>query len=147
VDTAVNIQAQLAEIGIDVEIEELEWGAYLERTANGDHDMFILGWSVVTSDADYGMYPLFHSSAVGATGNRSFLEDEELDKLLDDAPQETEPEVRQELYSQAPEKLVELAPMIYLNHSEYILGVNDSVKDFYVDAQGIYQSKQAYIEE
>ena len=147
VDTAVNIQAQLAEIGIDVEIEELEWGAYLERTANGDHDMFILGWSVVTSDADYGMYPLFHSSAVGATGNRSFLEDEELDKLLDDARQETDPEVRQELYSQAQEKLVELAPMIYLNHSEYILGVNDSVKDFYVDAQGIYQIKQAYIEE
>lgn len=147
VDTAVTVQAQLKEIGIDVQIEELEWGAFLERTANGEQDMFILGWSVVTSDADYGMYPLFHSSAVGETGNRSFLENEELDKLLDDARKETDPEVRQALYSEAQELLVELAPMLYLNHQEYILGVSDKVKDFNIDAQGIYQIKQAYIEE
>src|SRR5699024_7422407 len=95
VNTAVAIQSQLAEIGIDVKIEELEWGAYLERTANGEHDMFILGWSVVTSDADYGMFPLFHSSAVGSTGNRSFLEDDDLDAVLDEARRETDPEARQ----------------------------------------------------
>lgn len=147
VDTAITIQAQLKEVGIEAAIEELEWGAYLERTANGEHDMFILGWSAVTSDADYGMYPLFHSSAVGETGNRSFLEDEELDAVLDEARRETDPAVRQELYSEAQEMLVELAPMLYLNHSEYLLGVNNNVKDFFIDAQGIYQIKQTYIEE
>jgi peptide/nickel transport system substrate-binding protein len=147
VDIAVNVQAQLEEIGVEVEIEELEWGAYLERTANGEHDMYILGWSTVTSDADYGMYPLFHSDSLGETGNRSFIEDDELDELLDEARRETDPDARQELYSQAQELLVELAPMLYLNHQEYLLGVNDSVKDFFVDAQGIYQIKQTYIEE
>ncbi|HLS08411.1 glutathione ABC transporter substrate-binding protein [Lentibacillus sp.] len=147
VDTAVTVQSQLSEIGIDVEIEELEWGAYLERTANGEHDMFILGWSTVTSDADYGMYPLFHSSAVGDPGNRSFLENDELDEVLDDARRETDPEARQELYTQAQEMLVEIAPMLYIHHQEYLLGVSDTVKDFGIDAQGIYQIKQAYIEE
>jgi peptide/nickel transport system substrate-binding protein len=147
VNTAVTVQSQLAEIGIDVQIEELEWGAYLERTANGEHDMFILGWSVVTSDADYGMFPLFHSSAVGSTGNRSFLEDDDLDAVLDEARRETDPEARQGLYSEAQEMLVELAPMLYLHHQEYLIGVNDSVQDFGVDAQGIYQIKQAYIGE
>ncbi|MCF3942321.1 glutathione ABC transporter substrate-binding protein [Oceanobacillus alkalisoli] len=147
VDTAIAVQAQLKEIGIDVKIEELEWGAYLERTANGEHDMFILGWSVVTSDADYGMYPLFHSSNVGEPGNRSFLEDEELDGVLDDARRATEPEDRQALYSEAQEMLVELAPMLYIHHQDYLFGVSDNVKDFAVDAQGIYQIKQAYIEE
>ncbi|WP_405101960.1 hypothetical protein [Oceanobacillus sp. FSL H7-0719] len=43
--------------------------------------------------------------------------------------------------------LVKLAPMLYLNHQEYLLGVNDNVKDFSIDAQGTYQIKQAYIEE
>jgi len=147
VDTAVAVQSQLKEIGIDVKIEELEWGAYLERTANGEHDMFILGWSVVTSDADYGMYPLFHSSALGETGNRSFLEDSDLDAILDEARVETDPEARQALYREAQEMLVELAPMLYIHHQEYILGVSDSVKDFGIDAQGIYQIKEAYIEE
>lgn len=147
VDTAVAIQDQLKEIGIEVKIEEVEWGAYLERTANGEHDMFILGWSTVTSDADYGMYPLFHSSQHGDPGNRSFLTDEELDEILDEARRETDPEARQELYTQAQEMLVELAPMIYVHHQEYLLGVSDSVKDFDINAQGIYQIKQAYIEE
>ncbi|WP_217588409.1 glutathione ABC transporter substrate-binding protein [Lentibacillus saliphilus] len=147
VDTAVNVQAQLKEIGIDVKIEELEWGAYLERTANGEHDMFILGWSVVTSDADYGMYPLFHSSAVGDPGNRSFLENDELDKVLDDARKETDPQARQDLYSQAQEMLVELAPMLYIHHQEYLIGVNSTVKDFSINPQGIYQLKDAYIEQ
>ncbi|MCM3740363.1 glutathione ABC transporter substrate-binding protein [Oceanobacillus luteolus] len=147
VDTAVNVQSQLAEIGIDVEVEELEWGAYLEKTANGEHDMFILGWTTVTSDADYGMYPLFHSSALGATGNRTFTVDEELDAVLDEARRETDPEVRQELYSEAQEMLVELAPMLYLNHSEYLLGVNDNVQDLHINAHGLYQLEQAYIAE
>lgn len=109
--------------------------------------MFILGWSTVTSDADYGMYPLFHSSQAGDPGNRSFLEDEELDAILDEARRETDPDARQELYSEAQEMLVELAPMIYIHHQEYLLGVSDKLKDFTVDAQGIYQFKQAYIEE
>ncbi|HLR64615.1 MAG TPA: glutathione ABC transporter substrate-binding protein [Pseudogracilibacillus sp.] len=146
-DTAIVVQSQLDEIGIDVEIEELEWGAYLERTANGDHDMFILGWSTVTSDADYGLYPLFHSSQHGSPGNRSFLDNEEVDKLLEDARMATDQDERQELYSEVQELLVEEAPMLYLNHGEHLLGVNDNVKDFTVDAQGIYQFKQAYIED
>ncbi|GEL78433.1 glutathione ABC transporter substrate-binding protein [Tenuibacillus multivorans] len=146
VDTAVAIQNQLSEIGIDVEIEELEWGAYLERTANGEHDMFILGWSTVTSDADYGMYPLFHSSQHGSPGNRSFLSNDEIDSILDEARRETDPEARKELYSQAQEMLVEIAPMIYIHHQEYLLGVDETVQDFGIDAQGIYQIKDAYIE-
>lgn len=147
VDTAVTIQSQLEEIGVTVEIEELEWGAYLERTANGEHDMFILGWSTVTSDADYGMYPLFHSSQQGDPGNRSFLENDEVDEVLDEARRATDPEERQELYSEAQELLVNIAPMLYIHHQEYLLGVNDSVQNFGIDAQGIYQIKDAYIEE
>ena len=42
IDIATNVQAQeLQEIGVDVEIEIVEWGAYLENTAAGEHDMFI----------------------------------------------------------------------------------------------------------
>jgi|SRR5690625_1780081 len=147
IDTAVAVQSQLAEIGVDVEIEELEWGAYLERTANGEHDMFVLGWSTVTSDADYGMYPLFHSSQHGDPGNRSFLSDDEVDEVLDEARRETDDDKRQELYSEAQELLIDLAPMLYIHHQEYLLGVNENVKDFGIDAQGIYQLKDTYIEE
>ena len=37
-------------------------GTFLDGTSRGDHEMFILGWVSVTGDADYGLYPLLHSS-------------------------------------------------------------------------------------
>ncbi|HEV2528312.1 MAG TPA: ABC transporter substrate-binding protein [Thermomicrobiales bacterium] len=42
-DTATVIQAQLAEIGIDVELVALEFGAWAERMSSGDFDMGLLG--------------------------------------------------------------------------------------------------------
>ncbi|HJE18793.1 MAG TPA: glutathione ABC transporter substrate-binding protein [Aliicoccus persicus] len=145
VDTAVFMQESLAELNIDVSIEQVEWGAYLERTADGEHDMFILGWSVVTGDADYGMYPLFHSEQVGAPGNRSFIQNDELDELLEAGRQAIDPEERLEHYSAAQDLLVDLAPMVYIHHSNYLTGVRDEVQNFEIDALGIYQLKDVSI--
>lgn len=128
VDAATYIQAQLAEIGIDVQIEVLEWGAYLEQTAAGNHEMVMLGWTTVTGDADYGMYPLFHSSNHGESGNRTFISNPELDEVLVEARQNPDPAERLALYKQAQEILVDEAPMFYIHHQEYLLGVSDKVK-------------------
>ncbi|WP_156291308.1 glutathione ABC transporter substrate-binding protein [Oceanobacillus salinisoli] len=147
VDTATNVQAQLAEIGIDLEVEILEWGAMLDQTANGEHEMMVFGWTTVTGDADNGLYPLFHSDNLGTPGNRTFTVDEELDKYLDEARQTADPEARKELYSQAQEKLVELAPFAYLLHQEYLLGVRDEVKNLSQLPTQLLQLKEVYIEE
>ena len=147
VNTAVYLQESLKEIGINLTVEQLEWGAYLEQTAEGNHDMFILGWSTVTGDADYATYPLFHSSMKGDPGNRSFLEDEEIDSLLEAGRQETDEEKRLEIYSELQEKLVDVAPMAYIHHQNYLTGVNSAVQGFSVDAQGIYQLDDVTIEE
>ncbi|MFD1334765.1 ABC transporter substrate-binding protein [Oceanobacillus iheyensis] len=128
IDTATNVQAQLAEIGIDLEVETVEWGAMLDQTAKGEHEMMVFGWTTVTGDADNGMYPLFHSDNVGSPGNRTFTVDKELDSYLEEARQTADPEKRLDLYSKAQEKLVELSPFVYLLHQEYLLGVRDEVK-------------------
>jgi peptide/nickel transport system substrate-binding protein len=147
IDAATNVQAQLGEIGIDVEVEVLEWGAYLEQTANGEHDMFVLGWSTVTGDADYALYSLFHSSMFGDPGNRSFIANDELDELLDAGRREGDPDARQEIYSEVQELLAELAPMLYLHHQEYLFSVRDEVQGLEVLPTQILQLKDVYIEE
>lgn len=139
IDAATNIQAQLKEFNIDVEVEILEWGAYLEQTANGEHEMFVLGWSTVTGDADYGLYALFHSDNFGDPGNRTFTDDPELDDLLDEARQEPEPEKREELYSEIQELLAENAPMLYIHHQELLLGVSDNVQGLEQLPTGVLQ--------
>ncbi|SDI51410.1 glutathione ABC transporter substrate-binding protein [Alteribacillus bidgolensis] len=146
-DIAEVVQQQLKEIGIEVEIEVLEWGAYLDSTAEGEHDMFILGWSTVTGDADYGMYPLFHSDNHGDPGNRSFLENEEIDEVLEEARRAEDEEERKDLYKEAMELLVEEAPMIYSHHDDYLVGIRDEVKGFWKHPNGIYQLLDVSIEE
>jgi peptide/nickel transport system substrate-binding protein len=124
------VQNNLAELNIDVEIEVLEWGAYLDQTAEGLHDMFILGWVTVTGDADYGMYALLHSSNKGAAGNRSFYENEEVDRLLDQGRRETDPEERVELYREVQEILIQDAPMLNLYHPQWMIAVADEVSGY-----------------
>lgn len=141
------VQAQLSVIGVNAEIEVLEWGAYLDNTAAGEHDMFILGWVTVTADADYGMYALFHSEQQGAAGNRSFMDNEELDEILDEARREPDESTREDLYEQAMEILVEEAPMLYLYHTDYLVGVRDEVQGFWKHPNGIYQLHDVTIEQ
>ncbi|TMW72529.1 glutathione ABC transporter substrate-binding protein [Alteribacter natronophilus] len=145
-DIAVIVQDQLSQIGVDVEIEVVEWGAYLDDTAAGQHDMFILGWVTVTGDADYGMFPLFHSSQHGAAGNRTFTDSEELDDILDQARRETEEDAREELYSQALEILVDDAPMLYLYHSIYSVGLGENVNGFWKHPNGLYQLQEVTVQ-
>ena len=84
------VQAQLAEIGITVDISTMEWGAFLDALNAGEHEMFILGWSNGTFDADGSTYQLFHSSNHGATGNRAFMTDATVDELIMKAAQEND---------------------------------------------------------
>ena len=128
IDTATNVQAQLAEIGIDIDIEVLEWGAYLEATSNGDHEMYVLGWVTGTGDTDYALYPLYHSQNVGAPGNRTFLQDDEVDSLLEEGRQTFDEDERHGVYQELQETLIDLSPNIFLHYTEYLLGVRDEVK-------------------
>ena len=130
-ETAEFVQAQLSEIGIDLEIERLETGAYLEITANGDTDMFVGSWGTVTLDADYGLYPMFHSTNTGAPGNRSFLANDEVDELLEKARKATDDSERLSFYKEVQQVIVDEAPIVPLYHSVLLAGLGDNVKGFY----------------
>ena len=64
----------------------------LGRNRKGRHDLFLGSWGVVTGDADYGLYAMYHSSAKGGAGNRDFYENPKVDELLDKAKMTTNPE-------------------------------------------------------
>jgi len=147
VDMATNIQAQLAELGIDIEIEVFEWGAYLSEIGNGQHDMFVLGWSNATADADNGLYPLFHSENHGPPGNRTFFDMPELDELIESGRTAQEEEERLEIYKDAQEILVEEAPMIFMLHQEYLLGISQNVQNLVHLPTNYLYLKDTYIEE
>ncbi len=130
------VQAQLKEIGIDMSIEIVEWGAYLDGTSRGDHDMFILGWVTVTGDADYGLYALFHSTTQGGAGNRSFYSNPKVDELLDQAKSSTDPEARRALYGEIQAILQEELPVRTLYYQTHNAGMQNNVEGFHLHPAG-----------
>lgn len=124
------VQAQLAEIGINVEISTYEWGALLDSLNNGEHEMFLLGWSNSSFDADSSTYQLFHSSNHGATGNRAWLSDDEVDRLIEEAARENDDAKRMALYEELQIKLEELAPWVPLYYRDDNVGIRADLKGF-----------------
>jgi peptide/nickel transport system substrate-binding protein len=129
-------QAQLGEVGIDVDVQVLEWSTYLADTAAGLHDMFILGWVTVTADADYGLYALFHSSQFGSPGNRSFWAHDRVDELLDLGRATADPDERVAIYHEAQEIIAEEAPWIFLNITIETTGTRDNIEGFVAHPAG-----------
>jgi len=138
VDVAEVVQSQLKGVGIDVEIKVMEWGAYLDATAKGEHDMFVLGWSNMTGDADYNQYFLFHSEAMGTPGNRTFYQNDRVDELIDKGREESDTAKRQEIYNEAQKIEMEEAPMVFLRNDEDLVAVGNDVKGFWMHPAGIY---------
>jgi peptide/nickel transport system substrate-binding protein len=129
-------QEQLRQVGIETTIEVLEWAAYLNRTAAGEHDMFILGWVAVTGDADYGMYALFHSTQFGDAGNRTFYKNEDVDAALDEGRVSPDPEARRAAYYRAQELVMEDAPWVFMYVQDVLTLSRDYVEGFQNHAAG-----------
>lgn len=132
------LQSQLKKVGIDLNLQVMEWGAFLDETAKGV-PMFVLSWTTVTGDADNGMYALFHSKNAGGPGNRSFYKSETVDQLLDNGRKEIDPDKRLTYYQQAQETIVNDATWDFLAVSENIVGVNKRVKGFENMPTGTYK--------
>ena len=124
------VQAQLRALNIDISIEPVEWGTYMEVTAGGEAPMYALGWVTVTNDPDYGLFPTLHSANHGEAGNRSFYSNEEVDRLLDLAREETDPDIRLQLYTEAQEIISEEAPWVFLWEGEDAYVIHNSISGF-----------------
>lgn len=143
---ATAVRNQLEEIGIRADIEQYEWATYLDAISENDHEMFIVAWSSVTGDADYGLYPVFHSSVTPSGGNRVYYANDRVDDLLDAARSTTSQEERQELYAEAQEIIVEDAPWAFLINGEESAGLRSNVRGFTLNPAGHHRFANVYFE-
>lgn len=132
------IQSNLREVGINVDIEILEWAAYLDRTAQGEHYMHLLGWTNLTGDADPGMFPLYHTVSQGA-GNRAFFSNARVDELLDMGRAETNMSLRPPLYHEVQEILRYYVPVAPLNILPVELAARNGLQGVYLHPSGMHR--------
>lgn len=115
-DLAEVVQNYLRQAGMEVRIVQLDWSAFKQAVNRGDGEAFWLSWWADYPDAENFFYPLFHSSNMGAAGNRSFFRDPRFDHLIDQARSTLSPGRRNDLYARAEERIVSQAPWVFLWH-------------------------------
>lgn len=134
INMAEVIQSQLKGIGINVEIQVLEYGAYIDVIGKGEHDMFIGGWGNATGDGDYNQYSLFHTASMGAPGNHFYYSNPDVDKKILEARQETDEAKRLKLYEELLQKEMDDAVYIPIRNYEHIAAHSKNVSGFWLNA-------------
>ncbi|MGY1709206.1 ABC transporter substrate-binding protein [Geodermatophilus sp. SYSU D00758] len=110
VTAAQVIASQLEPIGINVNVETLDFATWLDRQAQGDFDAFMLGWLGNIDPFDY-----YHAQHItDGSSNYQGYSNPEVDRLLNEAATETDEETRRDLYHQAVQLIVDDVSYLYL---------------------------------
>ena len=132
-------QANMKDLGIEVDILELSPSAWIDMLSNpevAEHAFGLVWWPTLNSGSDY-MWPVFHSGGQGSAGfNWGYYANPEVDELLDNAPSEGDTAKRQEMYARVQSLLVEEAPALFVYEKNYRLPMRNNVEGFVFN--GVY---------
>ncbi|WP_226782456.1 ABC transporter substrate-binding protein [Oceaniglobus trochenteri] len=130
------MQADMAKVGVDVEIVSYEWGEYLERSKDKDRDgAVLLGWTGDNGDPDNFLAVLLGCDGVGAA-NRAQWCNEEFDAKLQEAKVLSDQAARAKLYEEAQVIFKEQAPWATIAHSVVYMPMRPEVEGYVVHPLG-----------
>ncbi|RNB81310.1 ABC transporter substrate-binding protein [Brevibacillus fluminis] len=122
--TAQLTQAMLGEVGIKINIQNLESAAWEEELLKGNFDVTLMAYTAEDPDV---LYQMFHSSQIGAF-NIIGLKDGILDSLLTKGRITFELNARKQAYVEAQKRLLKQAYIVPLYAERYFTVVNSRVK-------------------
>ena len=121
------MQQDLAKIGIDLQIEQLEWSNWIQEVvSDGNYEMEIVLISG-GSDPDDFFYQWHHT---GEVFNIWRYSDPDMDEILESARSTTDQDARQETYFAIQEKLIEEAPLVHIIYRESVMASSAAVQNF-----------------
>ncbi|MFT7776668.1 ABC transporter substrate-binding protein [Roseateles sp.] len=136
------IQQDWAKIGVKANIKTYEWGEYLKRANNGEHSVYMSGWSGETGDADEFLTP---NLSCAANKNGIKFCNTQFEKLIDEARATPDVAKRNALYEKAQEIFKHERPWITMAHSTVYIPIRKDVVGFKmapngsVDFEGVYR--------
>lgn len=116
VDIAEIIQYYLRSAGLSVSIKQLEWSSYKAAINNGEADMFWISWWADYPDPENFLFPLFHSSNHGPSGNRTRYTNKAVDALIEAGQKSSGREMRDQYYRLAESAIVDDMPWVFFWH-------------------------------
>ncbi|TPW31263.1 ABC transporter substrate-binding protein [Pararhizobium mangrovi] len=134
------IQADFKKIGVTANIVSYEWGEYIKRAGQKDHDgAVMLGWTGDNGDPDNFLNTLLGCDGVGTSNNVAEWCDKDFQSLVDKAARTTDKDERVKLYQQAQKIFKQQAPWMTIDHSTVIMPMSKKVQGFQQDPLGFHR--------
>ncbi|MFC6872610.1 ABC transporter substrate-binding protein [Halobellus marinus] len=148
--TAETIRSNLADVGIEMEIDDRQFSDYLTYTSEGRHDATLAGWYTDNADPDNFCYVLLHPQVEVPEGqdwvswdtegfntsNNAAWANSEYMSLVEEAQRTTNQDDRADLYSQAAQIAHDEAPWVFIDYADEVRGVRNAVSNYTVAAIG-----------
>ena len=141
------IQSDWAKIGVKANIVTYEWGEYLTRIRNGEHDTVLMGWTGDNGDPDNFYSVLLSCDSAKSGSNYSRWCNPEFDAILTEARSTTDHDKRVALYKQAQEIQHREQPVLNIAHSTVYMPIRKEVKNYIIDPLGTHNFNQVDIED
>jgi peptide/nickel transport system substrate-binding protein len=105
------VQQFLADVGIDMQLEEAPVATILEKLRAGEMDASLFNWTYGGDDGDPDASVTLRSDG---TNNFSHFENERVDELLDMGLRETDPAKRAAYYQEIQAIVAEEVPFLFM---------------------------------
>jgi oligopeptide transport system substrate-binding protein len=122
-----SVQADLHDVGVDIDVRALQWASYLDKVRNNEAIFFRFGWMADYPDPDNFIWTLFSSANIGQD-NSTRYSNPAVDKLLDQARSITDWGKREKLYQQAESIIIDDAPWIFLENEVQYKIIQPNIK-------------------
>ena len=145
IDLEVIINMWSEELGIEVEIQQVEWATYLEDLQKRKFQAFGgLGWEADYPDPQDFLDILFHTES---ELNHGGYTNEIIDKLIEEARTEVDYKKRIEIYHDIEQRLVNDSPWIplWFAGERYVL-LKPYIKDYFLTPMVIPKLRYVYID-
>jgi len=123
---ALAVEDNLREIGINVEIQALEWASFLEATDSEepDWDLFIGGWN--STIEPHIMYSIWAAENIPELNSVAY-DSPEVEALFDEAGKSYDTDFRREKYQEIQNIISDDAPYVFLFYQKAWSGQNNRV--------------------
>ncbi|TWI54399.1 dipeptide transport system substrate-binding protein [Pseudomonas duriflava] len=126
------LQADLAKVGVQLDIRSLEWGELIRRAKQGEHDLVFMGWAGDNGDPDNFVTPNLSCDAATSGENMARWCNPAFNALLNQARGSLDEQARAELYKQAQVIFHNEAPWIPLAYPKLFTVTHKNVTGFHL---------------
>ena len=127
---ALLMQANLAELGVKSEIIKMPWALFAEQVSDPAKTPHVsqLFVNAVTGDPDTLLYGMYYSGNAGTWQSPEHLGDKRVDELLEQGRTATADADRDRIYGELNDRLIELAPTIYVNDNTAVFVADPKIR-------------------